>query len=84
MTTLLRRFPLPLTAALLAPAQRANSYFVPPQVCASMTHRVVYGPGEAREHQWSAVYQWLYFILMHRSTGVDLFSKTFACPSGVT
>ena len=84
MTTLLRRFPLPLTAALLAPAQRANSYFVPPQVCASMTHRVVYGPGEAWEHQWSAVFHWLYFIVMHRSAGVDLVSKTFVCPSGVT
>ena len=49
-----------------------------------MTHRVVYGPGEAWEHQWSAVFHWLYFIVMHRSAGVDLVSKTFVCPSGVT
>lgn len=82
MTTLQRLFALLSKAALLAPDQRATTYFVPPQVCASI--RVVYRPGEARAHQWYAVYQWLYFILMHRSAGVDLVSKTFACPSGVT
>ena len=82
MTTLQRLFALLSKAALLAPDQRATSYFVPPQVCASI--RVVYRPGEARAHQWYAVYQWLYFILTHLSVGVDLVSKTFACPSGVT
>jgi hypothetical protein len=82
MTTLLRLFAPLSKAAPLAPDQRATSYFVPPQVCAPI--RVVYRPGEAREHQWYAVYQWLHFILLHPSAGVDLVSKTFACPSGVT
>ena len=82
MTTLQRLFALLSKADLLAPDQRATTYFVPPQVCASI--RVVSRPAEARTHQWYAVYQWLYFILMHRAGGVDLVSKTFACPSGVT
>ena len=82
MTTLQRLFALLSKAGLLAPDQRATSYFVPPQVCAPI--RVVYRPGEAREHQCYALHQWLYFILMHLSVGVDLVSKTFACPSGVT
>ena len=82
MTTLLRLFALRLKAALLAPDRRATSYFVPPQVYASI--RVFYESGGARDHQWYAVCQWLYCILMHRAACVDPVSKTFACPCGVT